>query len=223
MTIGSPVRVILADDHPVYRLGLMALLQSVDGVEVVGEATTGAEAVAAAAQLRPDVLVMDLRMPELNGIDATKRIVQENPGVAVLILSYSDEDHLVLEAMRAGARGYVLKEAGKDAILRAIQDVAAGEMIFGASIAKRIPELLAAGPSRARATFPELTEREHQVLELMAQGLNNRTIALRLGVGEKRVRNCVTEIYNKLGVTDRPQAIIRAREAGLGRPEVGGG
>lgn len=212
------VRVLLADDHPVYRLGLRALLDSVDGVEVVGEAQNGAEAVAATAELRPDVVVMDLRMPGLNGIEATRRIVKESPETAVLMLTYSDDDHSVLNAMLAGARGYVLKEAGKDAILRALRDVASGEMIFGASIAKRMPQLLG---TRAAGTaprpFPALTGREHEVLELMAQGLNNGAIAARLGVGDKRIRNCVTEIYNKLGVADRAQAIIRARDAGLGR------
>jgi DNA-binding NarL/FixJ family response regulator len=212
------VRVLLADDHPVYRLGLRALLDSVDGLEVVGEAQTGAEAVAATAELQPDVVVMDLRMPGLNGIEATRRIVKESPGAAVLMLTYSDDDHSVLDAMLAGARGYVLKEAGKDAILRALHDVASGEMIFGASIAKRMPQLLGTGRAgTAPRPFPALTGREHEVLELLARGLNNGAIAARLGVGDKRVRNCVTEIYNKLGVADRAQAIIRARDAGLGR------
>lgn len=215
----TPTRVLLADDHPVYRLGLRALLESIDGFEVVGDATNGEEAVAAAAELDPDVVVMDIRMPGVNGIEATRRIVARQPAVAVLMLSYSDEDHLVLEAMRAGARGFVVKEAGQDAIVRGIQDVAAGEMIFGASIAKRIPQMLAASASRSARPFPELTGREFQVLELMAEGLNNKAIALRLGIGEKRVRNCVTDVYAKLHVPDRPQAIIRAREAGLGRSE----
>lgn len=211
------VRVLLADDHPVYRLGLRALLDSVDGVEVVGEAETGAEAVAATAELTPDVVVMDLRMPGLNGIEATRRIVKESPGAAVLMLTYSDDDHSVMEAMLAGARGYVLKEAGKDAILRAVHDVASGEMIFGASIAKRMPQLLGTRGDKAFGPFASLTGREHQVLELMAEGLNNAAIAARLGVGDKRIRNCVTEIYNKLGVADRAHAIIRARDAGLGQ------
>lgn len=214
---GANVRVLLADDHPVYRLGLRALLDSVDGLEVIGEASTGAEAVRAAAELAPDVVVMDLRMPDLNGIEATRRIVRSQPDMAVLMLTYSDDDHSILDAMLAGARGYVLKEAGKDAIVRAVHDVVSGEMIFGAPIAKRMRELLGSQRAASPRPFPELTARELEVLDLMAQGLNNAAIAVRLGVGDKRVRNCATAIYNKLCVADRSQAIIRAREAGLGR------
>lgn len=210
------MRVLLADDHPVYRLGLRALLESVDGIEVVGEAETGEEAVGEATALQPDVVVMDLRMPQVNGIDATKRIVRASPDVAVLVLTYSDDDNSILDAMLAGARGYVLKDAGKDAILRAIHDVARGEVIFGASIASRLPQLLAKRQEDPPPPFTGLTPRELEVLELMAKGLNNGAIAARLGVGDKRVRNCVTDIYNKLGVSDRAQAIIRARDAGLG-------
>lgn len=213
----TPVRVLLADDHPVYRLGLSALLSSLDGFEVAGEAANGAEAVAQTASLKPDVVVMDLQMPEMNGIEATRRIVKAQPDVAVLVLTYSDEDHSVLDAVLAGARGYVLKDAGMDAILRAIEDVAAGEMILGPSVAKSLRQRLAAGPAEPARLFPELTDRELEVLELMAQGLNNATIALRLHVGDKRVRNVITEIYSKLGVPGRPQAIIAARDAGLGR------
>ncbi|MDP9388331.1 MAG: response regulator transcription factor [Actinomycetota bacterium] len=221
MTTGN-LRVLLADDHPVYRLGLRAFLDSVEGLEVVGEADTGVKAVAATAELRPAVVVMDLQMPELNGIEATRRIVKDHPDVGVLVLTYSDEDNAVLEAMLAGARGYVLKEAGTESILRAIRDVADGEMIFGASIAHRMRQLFGTQRSPVRA-FPELTDREHQVLELMAEGLNNAAIASKLGVGEKRVRNCATEIYAKLGVAGRSQAIIRAREAGLGQATLGDG
>lgn len=216
----TPVRVLLADDHPVYRLGLRALLDTVAGVQVVGEADTGAHAVIAAADLQPDVVVMDLQMPDIDGIEATKRIVKSNPAVAVLMLSYSDEADSVFEAMRAGARGYVVKEAGTDAIIRAIQDVASGEMIFGAGVASRLTALLASDRDRdapPTQAFPDLTPREREVLELMAQGLNNSAIALRLNIGDKRVRNCVTDVYSKLGVADRPQAIILARDAGFGR------
>lgn len=216
------VRVLLADDHPVYRLGLRALLESVEGVAVVGEAATGEEAVTAAAELCPDVVVMDLRMPGLNGIEATRRIVEDEPDAAVLMLTYTDEDHSILDAMLAGARGYVLKEAGPEAILRAVHDVANGEMIFGASIAKRMPELLGRRGTEAPSPFDQLTRREQEVLELMARGMNNAAIASRLGVGDKRVRNCVTEIYNKLGVADRAQAVILARDAGLGRMSTDG-
>lgn len=209
------VRVLLADDHPIYRMGLRALLD-LEGIEVVGEAQTGQEAVAEAATLRPDVVVMDVRMPLLNGIDATKRIVAASPEVAVLVLTNSDDDGSILDAMLAGARGYVLKDAGKDAIIRAIHDVARGGVILGASIAGRLPRLLAKRAEDPTLPFDDLTRRELEVLELMARGLNNGAIATRLGVGDKRVRNCVTDIYNKLGVSDRAQAIILAREAGLG-------
>ncbi|HUP71124.1 MAG TPA: response regulator transcription factor [Acidimicrobiales bacterium] len=213
----KPVRVLLADDHPVYRLGLSALLSSLEGFEVAGEAANGTEAVAQAASLRPEVVVMDLQMPEMNGIEATRRIVKAQPEVAVLVLTYSDEDHSVLDAVLAGARGYVLKDAGMDAILRAIEDVAAGEMILGPSVAKSLRERLAAGAIEPPRPFPELTDRELEVLDLMAQGLNNASIALHMHVGDKRVRNLITEVYSKLGVSGRPAAIIVAREAGLGR------
>lgn len=212
----AAVRVLLADDHPVYRLGLRALLESTAGFDVVGEASSGEEAVAASRDLAPDVVVMDLRMPGLNGIEATRALLKNQPDAAVLILTYSDEDQSLLDAVLAGARGYVLKDAGKEAILRAIHDVANGEMVLGASIAKRLPHLLAGGGTPVPSPFPQLTDREREILDLMAKGIDNRQIAIQLGVGEKRVRNCVSEIYTKLAVPDRPQAIIVAREAGLG-------
>jgi DNA-binding NarL/FixJ family response regulator len=217
------LRVLLADDHPVYRLGLRAVLDSLEGFEVVGEAATGVEAVAGARELRPDVVVMDLHMPYVGGIEATKSIVRTQPDIAVLVLTHSDEDQSLLDAMLAGARGYVLKEAGAETIVRAIQDVASGEMILGSSIAGKVGKLLAGGRSRPSRPFPELTEREFAILDLMAQGLNNSAIGLRLSVGDKRIRNCVSEIYSKLRVQDRAEAIVRAREAGLGRSATGGG
>ncbi len=209
------LRVVLADDHPVYRLGLRALIDSVEGLQVVGEAGTGAEAVDVAEELQPDVVVMDLRMPDLTGIEATRRITRSNPDMAVLVLTYADEDESVVDAMLAGARGFILKDANRDVILRAIQDVASGQMIVGASIAKRVAGLFAAQREPERRPFPELTAREYQVLELMACGLDNRSIAAELGVAEKRVRNLASDIYTKLQVTDRTGAIIRARDAGL--------
>jgi len=223
MTGRRPMRVLLADDHPVYRLGLRALLESLEGFEIVGEAATGGEAVARAAELRPDVVVMDLHMPELDGIAATKAIVRSDPDRAVLILTHSDEDQSLLDAVLAGARGYVLKEAGSGSIVRAIQGVADGQMILGESVAGKVASLLAAGRSRSSRPFPQLTDREFTILDLMAQGLNNSAIGLRLGVGDKRVRNCVSEIYTKLRVADRSQAIVRARDAGLGGPPAGNG
>ena len=223
MTGRRQTRVLLADDHPVYRLGLRALLESLEGFEVVGEAATGGEAVAGTAELRPDVVVMDLHMPELDGIAATKSIVRSDPDQAVLILTHSDEDRSLLDAVLAGARGYVLKEAGTESIVRAIQGVADGQMILGESVAGKVASLLAAGRSRSSRPFPELTDREFTILDLMAQGLNNSAIGLRLGVGDKRVRNCVSEVYTKLRVADRSEAIVRARDAGLGRPPGGNG
>ncbi len=217
-----PVRVLLADDHPVYRLGLRALLQSLGGFEVVGEATSGLEAVTATLELRPDVVVMDLQMPGLSGLEATRRITERRPDIAVLVLTYSDEDQSVLDAVLAGARGYVLKEAGTGNILRAIQDVASGEMILGPSVARKVQKLLTAGPPETPRPFPELTDRELEILVLMAQGLNNSAIALRIGVGDKRVRNCISDIYSKLQVPDRAAAIIKAREAGVVRTTADG-
>ncbi len=213
----ASLRVLLADDHAVYRLGLRALLESIERFEVVGEAASGAEAVEAAGQTRPDVVVMDLRMPDGGGIAATRRIVERYPDVAVLVLTYSDENESVAEAIAAGARGYVLKEATTDDIIRAIEDVGSGEMILGSAIAARAAELFRPGPPEPARPFPELTAREYEVLELVAQGLGNAVIARRLGIGEKRVRNCMTTVYYKLRVADRPEAIIRARNAGLGR------
>lgn len=211
-----PLRVLLADDHCVYRLGLRALLESIDGFEVVGEAASSSEAVTAAAELAPDVVVMDLRMPEDGGISATRRIVGHNHEVAVLVLTYSDDQDSVRDAVRAGARGYVLKAAAPDVIVRAVQDVGCGEMILGSAIAARATELFGSDRPEPSRPFPLLTAREYEVLELMAEGLTNGAIARRLGVGEKRVRNCTTTVYAKLGLADRPAAIIAAREAGLG-------
>ena len=210
------IRVLLADDHPVYRLGLRALLEACDDFQVVGEVSTGREAVDAARDLEPDVVVMDLDMPDVNGIEATRSVVRDRPGASVLVLTYSDEDQSLLDAVLAGARGYVLKDAGTDAILRSIRDVAAGEMVLGASIAGRLQSLLGERVAPPRHPFPELTQREREILDLMARGADNRRIAATLGVGEKRVRNCVSEIYTKLGVPDRTQAVIIARKAGLG-------
>jgi DNA-binding NarL/FixJ family response regulator len=216
------LRVLLADDHPVYRLGLRVVLTTLDGFEVVAEAATGTEATALAGELLPDVVVMDLHMPGVGGIEATRAIIRDHPEVAVLVLTHSDEDQSLLDAVLAGARGYVLKEAGTEAIVRAIQDVAAGEMILGASIARKLPALLASGRVTGSRPFPELTEREFAILDLMAHGLNNSAIAARLGVGDKRVRNCISDIYSKLRVPDRSQAIIQARDAGLGRSATPG-
>lgn len=214
------MRVAIADDHPVFRDGLRALLSSVPGVEVVGEATTGAEAVAVAQETEPDVLVMDLHMPEGNGIEATSRIVQTKPDIGILVLTMLEDDDSVFAAMRAGARGYVVKGAGQIEITRAIEAVAAGEAVFGPSIAQRMMDYFSR-PREVRAdeVFPQLTEREREILSLVAQGQSNQAIARDLVVSQKTVRNHVSNIFAILHVADRAEAIVRAREAGLGGEE----
>ncbi|RME80411.1 MAG: DNA-binding response regulator [Caldilineae bacterium] len=216
MTENEAIRLLIADDHPVFRFGLRALLQGEPGMEVVGEATTGREAVDMALALRPDVVLMDLNMPEFNGIEATRRIRSDAPEIAVLVITMFDDD-TVFAAMRAGARGYLLKGAEGEETLRAVRAVAHGEAIFSPGIADRIMDYFAHASSHANSTpFPELTERELEVLTLIAQGLTNRAIANRLVLSEKTVRNHVSNIFGKLQVADRAEAIVRARDAGLG-------
>jgi DNA-binding NarL/FixJ family response regulator len=213
---GTGIRVVIADDHPVVRDGLSALLASVPAVTVVGVAATGREAVRAAATLRPDVLVMDIQMPELTGVAAAGEIALVAPDVAVLMLTMFDDDDSVFAAIRAGARGYVLKGAQQDEIVRAIQAVAAGEAIFGPGIARRVLGLISA-PAVAAVPFPALTSREREVLDLIAAGVRNAEIARRMSIAPKTVANHVAAIFNKLQVADRSQAVILARDAGLGR------
>ncbi len=214
--LAPPIRILIADDHPMFRFGLRALLQGEPDMEVVGEATTGREAVDMALELRPDVVIMDLNMPELNGIDATRRIRAQAPDIAILVVTMFDDD-TVFAAMRAGARGYLLKGAEAEVTLRAVRAVAHGEAIFSPAIADRMLHYFAQSPSRpSLAAFPELTDREREVLALIAQGLTNRAIAERLVLSEKTVRNHVSNIFSKLQVADRAEAIIRARDAGLG-------
>jgi DNA-binding NarL/FixJ family response regulator len=208
------VRILVADDHPVFRYGLRALIAAEQGMEVVGEAKTCDEAVTLAEQLRPDVVLMDLNMPGGNGIEATRRIVQQIPEIAILIVTMFDDDS-VFAAMRAGARGYVLKGAQGEETIRAIRAVAHGEAIFSPTVAGRLIEHFAS-PSPVRQPFPELSEREREVLTLIAEGYTNDTIAHRLSLSPKTVRNYVSSIFDKLSVADRAGAIIRAREAGLG-------
>ena len=213
---GTDIRVLIADDHPVVREGLSALLDSVPSITVVGVAGTGREAVQAAVRLRPEVLILDIQMPELSGIAAAAEIARVAPGVAVLMLTMFDDDDSVFAAMRAGARGYVLKGAQQDEIVRAIQAVAAGEAIFGPGIARRVLGLVSA-PSTVGPPFPELTGREREVLDLIASGARNAEIARRMSIAPKTVANHVSAIFAKLQVTDRGEAIIAARDAGLGR------
>ncbi len=208
------IRILIADDHRHFRDGLRALLLSAQDVEVMGEAATGDETVSLAARLQPDVILMDLHMPGLNGIEATRRIVYTSPHVAVLVISMFEDDDSVFAALQAGARGYLLKGALKAEILRAIRAVASGEAIFGPAIARRLMSYFAAPKPNA---FPELTEREREILTLIAQHRTNPEIAARLGLSPKTIRNHVSNIFDKLQVADRAEAIVRAREAGMGR------
>lgn len=214
----SRVRVYVADDHTLFRDGLRALLASIEDIDVVGEAAEGAVAVDRVTDLRPDVVLMDIRMPGLNGIEATRRISAAAPQVGVIIVTMLADDDSVFAAMRAGARGYLLKGAGQDQMLRTIRAVAAGEALFGPGIAERLMDFFAnLQPMGDPEAFPELTGREREVLEHIAQGHSNAAIAERLSISTKTVRNHASNIFNKLQVADRAQAIIRAREAGYGR------
>lgn len=217
-------KVLIVDDHPAYRSGLRLMLSGVLDVEVVGEAETGLRAVQLAGDLSPDVVVMDLRMPDLDGIEATRRISGGGHAPAVIVLTMFEDDDSVFAAMRAGARGYLLKGADQDEILRAISAAAAGEAIFGPEIASRVIAHFATGPGSPESAFPALTEREREVLELVAAGLGNAAIAQELAISLKTVRNHVSNIFAKLQVSDRSAAIVRARRAGLGdAPERGAG
>jgi DNA-binding NarL/FixJ family response regulator len=214
------IRVLVADDHPVFRRGMRAILGAEPEIELVGEATDGEEAVARALELRPDVVLMDLNMPGVTGIEATRRVLEASPGIGILMLTMFEDDKSIFAAMRAGAHGYVLKGADGAETLRAIHAVANGEAIFSPEITRRLTGYFAApdGDPRTAATqaFPNLTEREHEILSLMAGGYTNTAIASRLYLSPKTVRNYVSNIFTKLQVSDRPQAIVRAREAGLG-------
>jgi DNA-binding NarL/FixJ family response regulator len=213
----QPIRILIADDHPVFRFGLRALLEAQRDMVVVGEAESGATAVQMAHSLQPDVVLMDINMPGLNGIEATKRITTVDPHPAVLIITMFDDD-TVFTAMRAGARGYLLKGAQGDETLRAIRAVANGEVIFSPGVAAQMMDFFARGGSGVvhPAPFPELTPREREILELLAQGLTNNAIAEKLVLSPKTVRNQVSTIFSKLQVASRGEAIIKAREAGLG-------
>jgi len=216
--MNDTLRVLVADDHLIFRDGLRALLSSVPDAELVGEAATGEEAVALASSLQPDLVLMDLQMPDLNGIEATRRILRDSPHIRVLVVTMFEDDSSVLAAMRAGARGFVLKGATHSEMARAIRAVGEGEVIFSPAIAARLMEYFASfRPAAMPQVFPELSDREREVLDLIAQGHKNPDIAMRLVLSPKTVRNHVTNILSKLQVADRSEAMIRAREAGLGR------
>lgn len=212
----APLRVLIVDDHPIFRSGLRAQLELDGSIDLVGEAATGAEALALATQLTPDVVLMDLQLPDQNGIEVTRAIVAASSDIGVLVLTMSQDDESVFAAMRAGARGYLLKGSSGPDIRRAIEAVGNGEAIFGAAIGSRIGDFLAAPPRPAEA-FPELTDREREVLDLLAAGWSNQRMAKHFVLSAKTIRNHVSNIFTKLDVPDRRTAIDRAREAGLGR------
>ena len=214
----DPLRVLVADDHPFFRSGLRTLLDSVSDLNLVGEASTGEEAVALTAELQPDVVLMDVQMPGKGGIEATRKIVQDSPHVSVLVVTMFEDDGTVFQAMRAGARGYILKGANYAEMLRAIRAVGNGEAIFSPKIAVRLMDFFSnVRPVTPPQVFPELSERERDILDLIAQGKKNPVIATRLYLSPKTVRNHVSNIVHKLQAADRTEAIIRAREAGLGQ------
>lgn len=214
----EPITVLIADDHPIYRDGLASLLEPLPDIEVVGRAADGIEAVEQARESRPDVVIMDLQMPRLNGIEATRQVLAELPETGVLVITMGEDESTVFSAITAGARGYLLKGADADELVQAIRTVHGGGVVFGASLAQRIARVFAAGPATAAppAVFPELTEREREILDLVATGLPNGEIATQLYLSPKTVRNNVSAILMKLRARDRSAAIVAAREAGLG-------
>jgi len=220
----EPLRLLIADDHPAFRAGLRLLLESLPdlAVTVVAEAENGEQALEAAIELAPDVVVMDLQMPGLGGIETTRRLVRATPHVRVLVLTMFEDDNSVFAALRAGAHGYVLKGAGQEQLARAIRAVAEGESIFSPAIATRVLQSFAqTGATQRPLAFPELTERERELLDLIARGLSNPDIARQLVLSPKTVRNHVSNILSKLQARDRSAAIVRAREAGLGLDAAG--
>ena len=214
-----PTRVLIADDHPVYREGLAMVLSSLPDVEVVGEAADGEEAVELASTLQPDVVLMDLSMPRLGGVEATRKVLAEVPGVQVLVLSMHEGADSVLAALRAGARGYLVKGSTKEEVARALHDVASGGAVFGEGVAEQVLSRVRQSERTSRRgaeTFPTLTDRELEVLDLVAAGLSNAAISGRLYLSDKTVRNVVSNVIAKIHARDRSDAILRAREVGLG-------
>jgi DNA-binding NarL/FixJ family response regulator len=212
------MRILIVEDHPMFREGLRKMLETVEEFEVVGEAGSGEEALELALNLKPAIILMDLNLPKMSGIEATQKMVSVLPDIGILVLTMYDDDHSVFAAMRAGARGYLLKEANRNEIVRAIQAVGEGEAIFSPAIARRMMFYFEAKTKQVKTeAFPQLTEREREVLDYIARGKNNLDIAKTLGLNQKTIRNHVSNILNKLQASDRAKAIIMAREAGLGQ------
>lgn len=216
----TPIRLMIADDHKLFREGIKALLAVTDDIEIIGEAEDGDSALRISQELQPDIILMDINMPRLNGIQATERILEKLPQTRIVMLTMLEDDASVFNAMRVGARGYLLKGADPQEVLSVIRAVAEGQALFGPTIATRLMNYFKelgtrSTVSSANTPFPELTERELEVLRLISQGLNNQEITQKLVLSSKTVRNHITNIFSKLQVADRAQAIVRAREAGL--------
>jgi DNA-binding NarL/FixJ family response regulator len=218
----TPIRVLIVDDHTLFRDGLRAILMNVPDIDVVGEASTGREAVIQVETLSPDIVLMDISMPDLNGIEATQQVLTDKPHTGIIMLTMLEDNDSLFAAMCAGARGYILKGADKAEVLKTIRAVADGEALFGPAIASRLTAFFQNSRAMARqnevaSPFPDLTDREHEVLELIAVGENNQEIAWKLHISVKTVSNHISNIFSKLQVSDRAQAIVKARSAGLGR------
>lgn len=217
----EPISVLIADDHALFREGLRALFSTIPELELVGEASSGLECIELATKLQPDVVLMDISMPGMDGVEATRRVLRGNPSAGIVMVTMLEDDATVFSAMRAGARGYILKGASHQELVQAIRAVASGQALFGPGIARRVMNFFRQAETDLprnlpRETFPELTPRELEVLELIASGVNNAGIAEKLVISEKTVRNHITNIFSKLQVADRAEAIIRARDAGMG-------
>ena len=217
----QPIRILVVDDHKLFREGLTALLNGTAATAVVGEAGTGAEAIAQTKATAPDVVLMDIQMPDMNGIEATRRILADQPDVGVIMLTMLEDDVSLFAAMCAGARGYILKGADKAEVMQTVTAVAEGQALFGPKIASRLTTFFQKGAQVETAVvpFPDLTDREREVLRLIAQGLNNSDIAAQLYITSKTVSNYISSIFNKLQVADRAQVIVKARDAGLGEKQ----